>query len=173
MWSPFFGFYLLTLFRIAASVFILLLSLLGFGVNVDSVAVFYFRNAPVKLLFSSSSVRKIVPVRRETFRINLILAQLLYDFSCVCLDKASSRHTQEFIQAIQTFQSVSVKCLWHLFFFFWWNWGLDSGLCTCRVGTLLLDPHLQSVLLWLLEMESQELFAGGWPQISILLISAS
>jgi hypothetical protein len=28
--------------------------------------------------------------------------------------------------------------------FFSWNWGLNSGLCTCKAGALLLEPHLQS-----------------------------
>jgi hypothetical protein len=35
------------------------------------------------------------------------------------------------------------------YLFFWWDWGLTSGLHTCKVGTLLLEPHLQSILLWL------------------------
>jgi hypothetical protein len=30
-----------------------------------------------------------------------------------------------------------------------WNWGLNSGLWACKVGALLLEPHLQSILLWL------------------------
>jgi hypothetical protein len=33
--------------------------------------------------------------------------------------------------------------------FFWWDWGLNSGLHACKGGTLLLEPHLQSILLWL------------------------
>jgi hypothetical protein len=32
---------------------------------------------------------------------------------------------------------------------FWWGWGLNSGLCGCKAGALLLEPHLQSILLWL------------------------
>jgi hypothetical protein len=28
--------------------------------------------------------------------------------------------------------------------------GLNPGLCACEVGTLLLEPHLQFVLLWLI-----------------------
>jgi hypothetical protein len=35
------------------------------------------------------------------------------------------------------------------FFFFWWDWGFNSALCTWKVGTLPLEPHLQSLLLWL------------------------
>jgi hypothetical protein len=31
----------------------------------------------------------------------------------------------------------------------WWDWGLNSGLRVCKAGTLLLEPHLQSILLWL------------------------
>jgi hypothetical protein len=39
------------------------------------------------------------------------------------------------------------------------NWGLNSGLGTCKAGALLLEPHLQSPVhfaLVILEM--------GWPQ---------
>jgi hypothetical protein len=35
------------------------------------------------------------------------------------------------------------------FFFFGRDWGLNSGLCTCKPGALPIDPHLQSILLWL------------------------
>jgi hypothetical protein len=31
----------------------------------------------------------------------------------------------------------------------WGDWDLNSGLHTCKAGTLLLKPHLQSILLWL------------------------
>jgi hypothetical protein len=30
-----------------------------------------------------------------------------------------------------------------------WNWSLNSRLSDCKAGALLLDPHLQSILLWL------------------------
>jgi hypothetical protein len=37
-----------------------------------------------------------------------------------------------------------------LLFFFWWgDLGLNSGLCTCKAGTLPLERHLQSIFLWL------------------------
>jgi hypothetical protein len=29
-----------------------------------------------------------------------------------------------------------------IYLFFWWDWGLNSGLCACKVGSLLLEPHL-------------------------------
>jgi hypothetical protein len=35
------------------------------------------------------------------------------------------------------------------FFFFGWDWSLNSGLCTCKAGTLSLVPPLQFILLWL------------------------
>jgi hypothetical protein len=35
------------------------------------------------------------------------------------------------------------------FFFFLWDWSLNSGLHACKVHTLLLEPHLLSILLWL------------------------
>jgi hypothetical protein len=40
---------------------------------------------------------------------------------------------------------------WYVFFYllFWWGWGLNSGLCACKIVILLLKPHLQSILLWL------------------------
>jgi hypothetical protein len=34
-------------------------------------------------------------------------------------------------------------------FFFWWDWGLNSGLCICKAGALQLEPHFQSILVWL------------------------
>jgi heme/copper-type cytochrome/quinol oxidase subunit 4 len=37
----------------------------------------------------------------------------------------------------------------HLFFFFWWDWRLNSGLSTCKADALQLEPHFQSILLWL------------------------
>jgi hypothetical protein len=37
----------------------------------------------------------------------------------------------------------------NFFFFFWWDWGLNSGLCSCKAGILPLEPLLQSILLWL------------------------
>jgi hypothetical protein len=33
--------------------------------------------------------------------------------------------------------------------FFWWDWGLNSGLHIYKVKALLLESHLQSILLWL------------------------
>jgi hypothetical protein len=48
------------------------------------------------------------------------------------------------------------------FFFLWWDWGLNSGLCTCKAVTLLLEPHLQSILLWLFwRWGSLKLFASA------------
>jgi hypothetical protein len=42
----------------------------------------------------------------------------------------------------------------------WWDWGLNSGLHTCKAGALLLQPHLQFILLWLfLEIGSHDLLA--------------
>jgi hypothetical protein len=47
------------------------------------------------------------------------------------------------------------------FFFFFGEAGiLNLGLCACKAVTLTLEPHLQSILLWLFwRMESLELFA--------------
>jgi hypothetical protein len=64
--------------------------------------------------------------------------------------------------------------VWHVFFFlFWWDWGLKSGLCSCKAGSLPLEYCLQSILLWLLWRWGLENYLLGWPQTMILLISAS
>jgi hypothetical protein len=39
-----------------------------------------------------------------------------------------------------------------------WDWGLNSGLCTCKAGALLLEAHLHFALV-ILGMGSHELFA--------------
>jgi hypothetical protein len=59
------------------------------------------------------------------------------------------------------------------FFFFLWDWGLNSGLCVCKAGTLLLEPHLQSILFWLFWRWGLTNYFPGWPQTKILLIPAS
>jgi hypothetical protein len=41
--------------------------------------------------------------------------------------------------------SLSLPPTLHLF----WDWDLNSGICTCKAGTLLLELHLQLILLWL------------------------
>jgi hypothetical protein len=60
--------------------------------------------------------------------------------------------------------------------FFWeggGDWGLNSGLCTCKVGTLSLEPHLQTIFaLVILEMEVSRSFCPSWPRTAILLVSA-
>jgi hypothetical protein len=35
------------------------------------------------------------------------------------------------------------------FYVFWWDWVFNSGLQAFEAGTLLLEPHFQSILLWL------------------------
>jgi hypothetical protein len=44
----------------------------------------------------------------------------------------------------------AVCAFFHGFFFFLFvGHGLNSGFCICKVGALPLEPHLQSILLWL------------------------
>jgi hypothetical protein len=38
----------------------------------------------------------------------------------------------------------------YLFIYFWQKWSFNSGLYTCKAGVLLLEPHLQSIFLWLI-----------------------
>jgi hypothetical protein len=40
-------------------------------------------------------------------------------------------------------------CILKVLLMFLVELGLDSGLHTCKAGTLLLEPHLQFILLWL------------------------
>jgi hypothetical protein len=37
----------------------------------------------------------------------------------------------------------------HRGFFSLWDWGLNSGLCACKAGALLLEPQPQTILVWL------------------------
>jgi hypothetical protein len=49
-----------------------------------------------------------------------------------------------------------------LFPFFWWDWGLNSGLCTCKAGAVPLEPHLHSILLWLFWRWGLENYLSPW-----------
>jgi hypothetical protein len=53
------------------------------------------------------------------------------------------------ISNVQVSQFLQVLVNTYYIFFFGWDWGLNSGLHTCKVGALLLELHLQSVLFWL------------------------
>jgi hypothetical protein len=59
------------------------------------------------------------------------------------------------------------------FFFFLMGCGLNSGLHTCRAGALPLEPHIQSILLWLFGDRVSRTIFSFWPSTTILLISAS
>jgi hypothetical protein len=55
-----------------------------------------------------------------------------------------------------------------------WNWGLNLELYSCKAGTLLPEPYIESILtLVILEMRVSQMIHPGWPQTTILLISAS
>jgi hypothetical protein len=47
----------------------------------------------------------------------------------------------------------------NFFFFFWWDWGLNSGLWAWKAGTLLLKPHFNPFCSGYFGMRSCELFA--------------
>jgi hypothetical protein len=50
-------------------------------------------------------------------------------------------------------------------FFFSFFMGLNSGLCTCKVGAQPFEPHLQPIsALVILEIVSHELFAWDGPK---------
>jgi hypothetical protein len=71
--------------------------------------------------------------------------------------------------------SGDLQCVWMANFFFWWDWSLNSWLCACKAGALLIEPHLQYVLLWFSEMRGviSGTICPSLPGTSILLISAS
>jgi hypothetical protein len=50
---------------------------------------------------------------------------------------------------------------------------MNSGFCTCKVGSLLLEAHLQSILLGYFVDEISQATYLGWPQTLVLCISAS
>jgi hypothetical protein len=51
---------------------------------------------------------------------------------------------------------------------------LNSGLCTCKAGALLLQPHRWSTLLWLFwRWGFLRTICPSWPRTTILLTSAS
>jgi hypothetical protein len=67
--------------------------------------------------------------------------------------------------------ACTVKSYW--FIYFWWYRGLNSGLCTCKAGTLPLEPQLQSKffsgyfgdgVFWTISL--------SWPWTAILIISS-
>jgi hypothetical protein len=60
------------------------------------------------------------------------------------------------------------------FFLFLMALEFELRLCTCKAGTLLLEPYLQSLLLWLFfgDRVLWTIFPD-WPQITILSISVS
>jgi hypothetical protein len=43
--------------------------------------------------------------------------------------------------------STKFLFIYFIYLFFWWDWGLNSGLHAYKEGALLLEPHLWSVLL--------------------------
>jgi hypothetical protein len=59
--------------------------------------------------------------------------------------------TVEIVQSFSAFQLVLANPILtdSIVFLTWWDWGLNLGLFTCNAGTLQLEPHLQSILLWL------------------------
>jgi hypothetical protein len=54
-------------------------------------------------------------------------------FSCLNLPSAGIASA-----LVASFETQSFE-----FFYFSWDWGLNSGLCTCKAGALLLETHLQ------------------------------
>jgi hypothetical protein len=66
----------------------------------------------------------------------------------------------------------------YYYFLFWWDWNLNSELCTYKAGvhksgTELLETHLQSILLWIFLEKGSPTICLGWPGIKIHPISAS
>jgi hypothetical protein len=82
-----------------------------------------------------------------------------------------SRQTQP-SRACSLNLDVSFFLIYLFIYFFWWDWSLNSVLCTCKAGALLLEPHLKSILLWLFFGDGvSQTVCQEWPQTSILPIS--
>jgi hypothetical protein len=60
-----------------------------------------------------------------------------------------------------------------MFFFCLWDWSLNSDLHTWKASILLLEPYLQSILLWLFWRWGLVSYFSGCSQTSVLPISAS
>jgi hypothetical protein len=58
----------------------------------------------------------------------------------------NNNNNNKLITVTETVQSRVLIVNPFLFVWFCWEWGLNSGLHACKVGTLLLEPHLQSIL---------------------------
>jgi hypothetical protein len=55
-----------------------------------------------------------------------------------------------------------------VFYVFWWDWCLTQSFMACKAGTLLFEPHLQSILLclfWIWDLENY------LPRISLIFIT--
>jgi hypothetical protein len=63
------------------------------------------------------------------------------------------------------------KCIY--IFSFWLDWGLNSGFHNYKAGTLLVEPHLPFILLWLFGDRVLKTVYLEWLQKVILPISAS
>jgi hypothetical protein len=59
-----------------------------------------------------------------------------------------------------------------IYFVYWWDSGLNSGLCAYKAGALLLEQHLHFAVV-ILEMGVSRTICLGWPQTMILPILAS
>jgi hypothetical protein len=59
------------------------------------------------------------------------------------------------------------------FLFFGWDLSLNSGLCTCKAGALLLKPHLHPFWSSYFGSGVSQTICLGWPGTVILPISAS
>jgi hypothetical protein len=56
----------------------------------------------------------------------------------------------------------------------WWDQDLNSGLCACKAGAILLEPHVQSIFsLVILEVEGLANYLPRLASALVLLISAS
>jgi hypothetical protein len=58
-------------------------------------------------------------------------------------------------------------------FIFWWDWSLNSGFCTWKAGTLLLEPRSSPLYSGYFGHGVSHTICLGWPQTALFLISAS
>jgi hypothetical protein len=68
--------------------------------------------------------------------------------------------------------TMDVRIWTFSFLFLLWDWGLNSGLHTCRADTLTLEPNFQFILVWLFWNGILWTISPGWPWTVTHLIPA-
>jgi hypothetical protein len=96
----------------------------------------------------------------------LICVYIYISFSAFWGRKNQSWRVQSWRLSIEFHSMPSLAGLAssYFFFFFLRNWGLNSGLCSCKASTLLLESPPVHFAMVILEMRVLRTVCPGWPQ---------